>query len=422
MGKIVTKSVDMNANILYLKHEIVADTSKTQARIEFRNMAYGTITAVKFEAKGYNAFGDEIQIDGKPTFDIVVQDLAIAPKKYASLNYVLPRQDIRKLDLKLRQVCYANGKIVDALSEEFVTYRIEDIDENRDVQNQQEREERVILKRRLDEAVCFSKRYGRNWICICGYLNKNTDAICKYCGCKEIEMLQEYSEERVREKIEEKKRKAAAEEARRKGEQIKFEAEQRRQKEEQERREAERKKKIQKRTIKIIGGVVGISVAVGGYCANTNIISSSLDYKDSKEKIAEAKKDEVKNAQYEEQYKTGCDLLNQKSYEKAIETFNKIFRYKDSLDKIREARDAIKADKYNNALKLIDEGSYDEAIEILESLGDFEGCSEQIAEAKYQKACGYLASCKYEEAIEIFKELGDYKDSAQLINDLKEYN
>ena len=43
MGKIVTKSVDMNANILYLKHEIVADTSKTQARIEFRNMAYGTI-------------------------------------------------------------------------------------------------------------------------------------------------------------------------------------------------------------------------------------------------------------------------------------------------------------------------------------------------------------------------------------------
>lgn len=207
MGKIVAKSVDMNANILYLKHEIVADTSKTQAKIEFRSMAYGTINAVKFEAKGYNAFGDVIQIAGKTTFDIVAQDLVIAPKKYAKIESVLPSRDIRKLDLKLKQVCYANGRIVNTLPENNVTYQFESLDD-RVALDQQEKQERVIIRRRLDEAICLSKRYGRNWICICGYLNKNTDAICKNCGCKEVEMLEEFSKEAVDERIETNRRKA----------------------------------------------------------------------------------------------------------------------------------------------------------------------------------------------------------------------
>lgn len=196
----------MNANILYLKHEIVADTSKTQARIEFRNMAYGTITAVKFEAKGYNAFGDVIQIAGKPTFDIVAQDLNIAPKKYAKLDSVLPSCDIRKLDLKLKQVCYANGKIVNVQPEEIVTYEIEEID---GAKGQPEYEVKDILEKKTAEAKCFPKRHGRDWICVCGYLNKNTDAICKKCGCKQVELFETCTEEAVSENIKWKKEQAA---------------------------------------------------------------------------------------------------------------------------------------------------------------------------------------------------------------------
>ena len=424
MGKIVTKSVDMNANILYLKHEIVADTSKTQARIEFRNMAYGTITAVKFEAKGYNAFGDVIQIVGKPAFDIVAQDLVIAPKKYAKLDSVLPSKDIRKLDLKLKQVCYANGKIVNVQPEEIVTYEIEEIDENREKLNQQEREARTVLKRRLDEAVCFSKPYGRNWICICGYLNRNTDTICKCCGCREVEMLEEYSEKRVTEKVEEKRRKAAAEQAKREAEQIKFEAEQKRQREEQERREAEERAKAAKRG-KIIAGVVGAVTICGvaGYFVNEKVIVPNNKYNHAIESInagqyedaigelkelgeykdASKKIDEVRKAILEEKYAAACKLLERKAYDKAIRSFNAILEYKDSGDKLLEA-------KYGKAVNLIEVGEYDSAIEAFKELGDYSDSADQINEATYQKACAYMEREYYSYAKDIFKNLGDYKD------------
>ncbi len=256
MGKIVTKSVDMNANILYLKHEIVADTSKTQARIEFRNMAYGTITAVKFEARGYNAFGDEIQIAGKNTFDIVAQDLIIAPKKYAKLDSVLPSKDIRKLDLKLKQVCYANGKIVNVQPEEIVTYEIEELE---GVKGQLEYEAKNILEKKTAEAKCFPKRYGRDWICICGYLNKNTDAICKKCGCKQVELFETCTKEAVAEAIKERKeqerRKRAEEEARLEAERVQWEEEQQKKLEQEEKRK--------NKGFLIVGGsIIGICLVV----------------------------------------------------------------------------------------------------------------------------------------------------------------
>ena len=267
MGKIVTKSVDMNANILYLKHEIVADTSKTQARIEFRNMAYGTITAVKFEAKGYNAFSDVIQIAGKPTFDIVAQDLNIAPKKYAKLDSVLPSKDIRKLDLKLKQVCYANGKIVNVQPEEIVTYEIEELD---GAKGQLEYEAKNILEKKTVEAKCFPKRYGRDWICICGYLNKNTDAICKKCGCKQVDVFETCTEEAVEETLrmqrEQKKIEQEKEQARLNAELVHWE--------EKQRKQIEYERKAKERTFLILGGgiiafclvvIVGMLIYRGRY-------------------------------------------------------------------------------------------------------------------------------------------------------------
>lgn len=241
MGKIVTKSVDMNANILYLKNEIVADTSKTQARIEFRNMAYGTITAVKFEAKGYNVFGDEIQIDGKPTFDIVVQDLAIAPKKYAKIESILPSRDIRKLDLKLKQVYYANGKIIDALPEDNVTYQVEELNGEK---GQQEKEAKAFLEKKNIEAICFPKKYGRKWICICGYLNNNTDVTCKNCGCRQVDVFETCTEDAVYDTLriqhEQEKVRQEQEKARLEAERVKREEEQQKQAEQ----EKKRKKKV----------------------------------------------------------------------------------------------------------------------------------------------------------------------------------
>lgn len=433
MGKIVTKSVDMNANILYLKHEIVADTSKTQARIEFRNMAYGTITAVKFEARGYNAFGDVIQIAGKPTFDIVAQDLVIAPKKYAKLDSVLPSKDIRKLDLKLKQVCYANGKIVNVQPEEIVTYEIEELDGNGSLE---EREKRELLEKKTTAAICFPKRYGRNWVCICAYLNKNTDAICRQCGCRQVEIFEYYTEENIKAKIDERNKRAAAEEARRKAEQIKFEAEQKRQREERERQEAEQRAKAAKRG-KIIAGVVGVVTICGvtGFLVNEMVIipkdkynhavsmmesemyqeaalefSELGSYKDASEKANEAN------------YENACKLLNEKSYEEAKNAFKELGDYKDSADKITEVEDAKKQEKYDTAMILKEQGKTDKAIEIFETLGDFSDAADQIKGIYYDKACDLLEKGQYTKARDEFEKLGDFKDSKEMAMEAKYQN
>lgn len=433
MGKIVTKSVDMNANILYLKHEIVADTSKTQARIEFKNMAYGTITAVKFEVKGYNAFGDVIQIAGKPTFDIVAQDLVIAPKKYAKLDSVLPSKDIRKLDLKLKQVCYANGKIVNVQPEEIVTYEIEELDGNGSLE---EREKRELLEKKTTAAICFPKRYGRNWVCICAYLNKNTDAICRQCGCRQVEIFEYYTEENIKAKIDERNKRAAAEEARRKAEQIKFEAEQKRQREERERQEAEQRAKAAKRG-KFIAGVVGVVTICGvtGFLVNEMVIipkdkynhavsmmesemyqeaalefSELGSYKDASEKANEAN------------YENACKLLNEKSYEEAKNAFKELGDYKDSADKITEVEDAKKQEKYDTAMILKEQGKTDKAIEIFETLGDFSDAADQIKGIYYDKACDLLEKGQYTKARDEFEKLGDFKDSKEMAMEAKYQN
>lgn len=423
----------MNANILYLKHEIVADTSKTQARIEFRNMAYGTITAVKFEARGYNAFGDVIQIAGKPTFDIVAQDLVIAPKKYAKLDSVLPSKDIRKLDLKLKQVCYANGKIVNVQPEEIVTYEIEELDGNGSLE---EREKRELLEKKTTAAICFPKRYGRNWVCICAYLNKNTDAICRQCGCRQVEIFEYYTEENIKAKIDERNKRAAAEEARRKAEQIKFEAEQKRQREERERQEAEQRAKAAKRG-KIIAGVVGVVTICGvtGFLVNEMVIipkdkynhavsmmesemyqeaalefSELGSYKDASEKANEAN------------YENACKLLNEKSYEEAKNAFKELGDYKDSADKITEVEDAKKQEKYDTAMILKEQGKTDKAIEIFETLGDFSDAADQIKGIYYDKACDLLEKGQYTKARDEFEKLGDFKDSKEMAMEAKYQN
>lgn len=422
MGKIVTKSVDMNANILYLKHEIVADTSKTQARIEFRNMAYGTITAVKFEARGYNAFGDVIQIAGKPTFDIVAQDLVVVPKKYAKLDSVLPSKDIRKLDLKLKQVCYANGKIVNVQPEEIVTYEIEELDGNGSLE---EREKREFLEKKTTEAICFPKRHGRNWVCICAYLNKNTDAICRQCGCRQVEIFEYYTEENIKAKIDERNKRAAAEEARRKAEQIKFEAEQKRQREEKERQEAEQRAKKAKRN-KIIAGVVGVAAICGiaGYFVNEKVIVPNNKYNHA---ISRMKLGQYQEASYEfsalgnykdasdkaneAAYKNACKLLDEKSYDEAKSAFEALGDYKDSADKVVEVENCKKQEKYDVAMILIGQKKYSKATEILESLGNFSDAADQLKEIDYQKACKLLGQGHYSDAKEEFEKLGDYKDS-----------
>ena len=64
MNKVKTIT-DVNAHITNVSSEVKVVDGTAVAHISFDNRAFGTITAVKFNATGYNAFGDVVSVNGK---------------------------------------------------------------------------------------------------------------------------------------------------------------------------------------------------------------------------------------------------------------------------------------------------------------------------------------------------------------------
>ena len=140
------------------------------------------------------------------------------------------------------------------------------------------------------------------------------------------------------------------------------------------------------------------------------------DYKDSKEKInhyhnlLQETKDRIEREKKEKQEKERLAEIERK---------NKLKKMKDSFVKslkilipsvlvisillILTFTLFIPLGKYNNALKLIEEGKYIEAKEILNDLGDFNSANKQI---KLMDARTYFAKLDYETGIDVVCEVG----------------
>ena len=129
-------------------------------------------------------------------------------------------------------------------------------------------------------------------------------------------------------------------------------------------------------------------------------------------------------------YKDSAELLNECSYQLALETeaggaqnaqaaydaFKALGAYKDSAE-----RAAAYETKYNDAVSKEQAGEFDAAIALFTELGTFSNSSEWLTETQtakaYAAAASLMASEKYEEAIEAFKALNGYSDSATKINE-----
>lgn len=79
--KTIQKTIDINAHIENLQCEIKVDNGNAIAKNSFANLGYGDITAIKFNACGYNAFGDIVPVNGKDKFFLIVQDIKIGKMK-----------------------------------------------------------------------------------------------------------------------------------------------------------------------------------------------------------------------------------------------------------------------------------------------------------------------------------------------------
>ncbi len=118
-------------------------------------------------------------------------------------------------------------------------------------------------------------------------------------------------------------------------------------------------------------------------------------------------------------YNNGLKMIENGQYDEAVAVFEKLGDYKDSTDKRVFAENSR---TYDNAMTLLNEGKYEEAISAFNSLGDFSDSPSQKTKATelknqrdYDNAMALLNEGKYEEAISAFKALNGFSDSPSQI-------
>lgn len=186
--------VDLNAHISNARCTIEINDGNPVAQISFHNLSFGTITAIKFKAKGYNCFGDNIIIDGRETFTIVLHDLNIAEKTICEKgNISLPSPEIRTLVIQESQICFSSGEILTYENPDYYENDIEVFDPN-------EKKEQEMLEALWDyekSAICSSKDLGDHWLCVCGYINKYNEEKCIKCLNKKKEVLSNFTDKKI---------------------------------------------------------------------------------------------------------------------------------------------------------------------------------------------------------------------------------
>ncbi|OON85534.1 hypothetical protein BXO88_12155 [Oribacterium sp. C9] len=192
--KMTKISIDINAHISNLTYEVKIENQKPVAIIGFNNLGEGVIKAIKFNAKGYNSFGDNIEINGEEQFDLVIQDLSI--EKNTSINNIkvdLPSIDIRKLVLSEKQICFSDERVISYEGEDTQEYEIEMYDiygEDQEASN--------ALKNKFGMHFKYKPtQFNKGWICGCGRYNNNQYESCSKCNTSKADAFKYTSEPEI---------------------------------------------------------------------------------------------------------------------------------------------------------------------------------------------------------------------------------
>lgn len=173
------KQVDFNAHIDSLECNVIVEDNKPYGFVSFTNLGYGTLSAVKFIAMGYNSFGDEVLVNGKEYFFIILQDLNIQINtRYSDVKIKIPNDDIRRIDIREGQLVYADGTMTTYVGQDLQEYNIELLDNT----NEHEAEVLDILHDYEASAICLPTELDIGWVCICGQLNKSSSDKCNKCA------------------------------------------------------------------------------------------------------------------------------------------------------------------------------------------------------------------------------------------------
>lgn len=191
----VKKEIDMNAHIENLKYEIIMENGNAVANISFTNLGYGDITAIKFNACGYNSFGDVVPVREKDKFFLVIQDIIIRKNQsVTNLKAKLPNPDMKKLDLEESQICYGDGSVISYEGNNRCIFELEEFDDQ---------EQLSALHKLYDQNAKYRIReYEQGWICSCGRFNEHEKEECSLCGKNKIYTAQICSEDGLQKLVE----------------------------------------------------------------------------------------------------------------------------------------------------------------------------------------------------------------------------
>lgn len=191
--------IDVNAHIVNLNCDIQVTDGVATAIIGFENRAFGTITAVKFSATGYNAFGDVVPVNGKDCFILIIQDIMVGKnERTQSLKAKLPNADIRRLELAESQICYADGKVLTYEGKKDTTFEIEELNTNDVTENEQRR----ALEDQIGTGfVNKPQEVKGGWICGCGYVNIPGGDVCLACELPKEKVFQTFTPEGLSEVV-----------------------------------------------------------------------------------------------------------------------------------------------------------------------------------------------------------------------------
>ncbi len=252
----IEKKIIINAHIENIKCNIEVNNGSVLALISFDNLGYGDITAIKFNAVGYNSFGDVVEINGNRKFFLIIQDVEIKRNECVKdLRAKLPECDIRQLKLEESQICYKDGSVVSFDGTDERTVILDAYDENGN-----EGKKLKALKSKFGEKFKYNiAEYDFGWICSCGRFNSISASKCSLCNNSKAEQLSATSEENndiVMQEFDKKEE-----------ERLIFI------KKEEKRKKRERKKKITKIMLASITGVI-----VFGLIVNAFILSERKTY------------------------------------------------------------------------------------------------------------------------------------------------
>lgn len=137
--------------------------------IKFCNVSESTVSAVLFSVFGFNSFGDKVSVGGEDAFDVIGQDLSVKPGQFGNVQMMLPDTRIRKIDVRVKKVCFSDGTIEESSASKW-------IDTN---QMPLSPEHSDYVKKENPEGKFHAIIESDYWQCVCGFVN--TGDICRSC-------------------------------------------------------------------------------------------------------------------------------------------------------------------------------------------------------------------------------------------------